>query len=805
MYSENEERRRYPIRDFLIKLVLVVLFVLLLLWLMPTQETNLKGITDRIFNANVQTMKEAAMPYFTTERLPQKVGESKTLTLQEMIDLKLLLPFTDKEGNACDTKDSYVKVTKDDDEYIMKVNLKCGDEEAYILVYVGCYSYCEADLCEKEVTDKTGLPSGGSNSTGTGSKPKLPGTIIGTVITGPSCALQVSGGNLGSNGWYLGDVSVSFKSKATTAKGTKITQYGLTESATVSYNGSSTYKVNKDGTTKVFGYIKDSNGKTAVCSIAIKRDTVAPACKVEVLSGVKNSAGNFVSDVTVGLTSNTDRTSGVDTYGVSTNSAATYNLNKQIVLKNNGTHTVNGYVRDKAGHAKKCSVKITINKDKDKTITSVPSCSLDVKQGTLGTNNWYVSNVNVGFKTMTSTNGASIVKYGLGTSENYNKAMTTTITNEGTTTLRGYVEDSNGYKSVCSITIKKDSVKPNCSLAVQSGTYNTNGYYTSAVTTGFRTRYDATSGIREYGLGKELNYNNTNAYTVNNDASHLIYGFVKDNAGNVNLCSIKVVKKSVAYEYQYSKVIETTYGNWSNWIEKEYTQSNKPSFTTTATKEVEDLGARTTSSYKYSVGSPVVSTVNEFYKQVETKACAGFNYYLTTSSTTTSTTVQASQTYAVSTSSDSWKYVGLVSLSNPPTDTLSTKYVFVGMDWNRCNNCSITPYTTWKKYTREVGTVKNQTVNGTPEVVITRNVNGQSVTTKCSSLVTKKVDLYLQKQTVVGYSQVRETVSSTKYYYRERTRPIITNRYTDYKWANYNNSNLLNQGYKLTGNKRTVG
>ena len=37
-------------------------------------------------------------------------------------------------------------------EYKLKVNLSCGDEEEYIIVYLGCYDYCKNYVCE--ATDK---------------------------------------------------------------------------------------------------------------------------------------------------------------------------------------------------------------------------------------------------------------------------------------------------------------------------------------------------------------------------------------------------------------------------------------------------------------------------------------------------------------------------------------------------------------------------------------------------------------------------------------------------------------------------
>ena len=198
MYTDDEEKRGFPIRDFLLKLVLVIIFVLLLMWLLPTgskKDVDLSPLTDRIFNANIQEMKEAAIPYFTTERLPKNVGDDVKLTLQQMLDLKLLLPFTDKNGDTCDTKNSYVLVTKEETEYLMKVYLKCNDDEDYILVHIGCYSYCNTDsgVCEKQETQTPTTPTKPAN--------------------GPSCVLEITSGTKGSNNWYTSNVKVGFKSK----------------------------------------------------------------------------------------------------------------------------------------------------------------------------------------------------------------------------------------------------------------------------------------------------------------------------------------------------------------------------------------------------------------------------------------------------------------------------------------------------------------------------------------------------------------------------------------------------------------
>jgi len=163
MYEEN---KKLSLRDIIVQLALVILFVLILIWLFPTKSyldknyvTNesvsnqineqLSALYGRLFADNVDSMKVAAQTYFTTPRLPKNVGDSVTLTLQDMLDKKMVLPFKDSNNKSCDTEKSYVQLTKMDEEYQMKVQLSCTDYSDYIIVYMGCYSYCDG-LCEPQ-------------------------------------------------------------------------------------------------------------------------------------------------------------------------------------------------------------------------------------------------------------------------------------------------------------------------------------------------------------------------------------------------------------------------------------------------------------------------------------------------------------------------------------------------------------------------------------------------------------------------------------------------------------------------------
>lgn len=749
MYTEYEERRGFPFRDFLIKLAIVIIFVLLLFWLLPIP--NMKGVNNNVFNANVETMKDTAINYFTTERLPKNVGDKVTLTLKEMLDLKLLLPFTDKNGDTCDINKSYVTLEKMDTEYLMTVHLKCKGQEDEIKVHLGCYSYCTGAICEKEEQV--------------------------AVVTGPSCTLVISSGKAGENGWYVGDVTVKFKSKTTTS-GAKITNYGIGLKS--NYDGKDTYKVTSDGTTKVYGYIKDSKGKTAVCSIEVKKDTVKPNCTLEVLSGSKNNGGNYTSDVVVGFKSKTDITSGVKSFGVTNGSKATYNGTDKYTIKTNGTTKVYGYVKDAAGHTSVCDT--TINRNAV-TKTSQPSCSLEITNGTKGNNSWYTSNVVVGFKSKSTTNGATITSYGIGTKATYDKNNSYTINKDGSYTINGYVKDSNGNTATCSIVVKRDATKPSCSLAVLSGTKNNSGNYTSDVVIGFKTKTDSMSGLSTYGMASTVDYNKKDSLTLTVNGTYTFKGFVKDNAGNTNVCNLTVTKVARAYEYEYKKVIPAVYSSWLNWTEKTTSnQAELPTWGVSSNRLTETKYLGKTSEWQYVVGDAIFAEQLVETTSVSVKTCADYDYYRSTTNSKT--------TYAIKVATK-WKDLGLVSLSSTPTDTLAVKYEFVGFDWDRCGDtCTTTPYTVWRKYSREVSTV---TYTDTET-----KING--VTVECSSYVEKPIITFNTFSKIVGYEKTRELIDVYKY--QLRTRDLLSASYTDIKWSSYNNPTLLTAGYTMTGNYR---
>ena len=186
MYTEEYEKKGFPLLGLIIKILIIVFLILFLIWFIPkiispvvknnnsnntkcnnnsSVKCDTKGIdalTSQIFSDNIEKMKDAAISYYTTDRLPKNVGDSDTMTLSDMIGKKLIVALIDKNNKACDVEKSYVKISKLDDEYILKVNIKDSEREDYILVHLGCYSYCKSDICEKKNSDSVDVPTKGS-------------------------------------------------------------------------------------------------------------------------------------------------------------------------------------------------------------------------------------------------------------------------------------------------------------------------------------------------------------------------------------------------------------------------------------------------------------------------------------------------------------------------------------------------------------------------------------------------------------------------------------------------------------------
>lgn len=148
MYS-NERRSGFSIADLLVKIIFAALFIFILIWLFEKKVPNMTPFYSNVFRENIKYMQEAGESYFTDDKMPKNIGESTKISLGEMFDKKLLLPFVDENGHSCNQYDSYVSVTKTDAGYELKTNLVCNNESNFTIKILGCHTYCKDNSCNK--------------------------------------------------------------------------------------------------------------------------------------------------------------------------------------------------------------------------------------------------------------------------------------------------------------------------------------------------------------------------------------------------------------------------------------------------------------------------------------------------------------------------------------------------------------------------------------------------------------------------------------------------------------------------------
>lgn len=178
MYEENSSN--ISIKGIIVKILLIVLAICVLIWIFPTKKDlqnsiggvsfnnegntnlNIDPLLNTIFGQNIHIMQNAGRAYYYSATLPKNNGDTSTVTLQELINKKMLVEFKDKNGNTCNTTASYVELTKTGtNKYQMKTYLQCNGEENYIIANLGC-----TDLCPNSCTNTTTT----KNNTSTSSK-----------------------------------------------------------------------------------------------------------------------------------------------------------------------------------------------------------------------------------------------------------------------------------------------------------------------------------------------------------------------------------------------------------------------------------------------------------------------------------------------------------------------------------------------------------------------------------------------------------------------------------------------------------
>ena len=141
-------------------LIAVVIIIICLLY----PKKNHTYLTQQTYINNIGIMKEAGFEYFSGNNLPKEIGDTKRISLDEMIARNLLVEFLDEDGNSCNKNNSYVEATKTlENEYEMGVYLTCNNKSDYIITSIT--DYCpDCTIDTKDDNTSTNIPTNPSSN-----------------------------------------------------------------------------------------------------------------------------------------------------------------------------------------------------------------------------------------------------------------------------------------------------------------------------------------------------------------------------------------------------------------------------------------------------------------------------------------------------------------------------------------------------------------------------------------------------------------------------------------------------------------
>ncbi|MEW6505472.1 MAG: Ig-like domain-containing protein [Chloroflexota bacterium] len=329
----------------------------------------------------------------------------------------------------------------------------------------------------------------------------------------PNASLSPSG-TLGSNGWYVSNVTVTTGGSDATS-GVASVQTRLNGGAW----GGNSVTITTDGVHTVEGQSTDVAGNTSsVVSTTIRRDTVPPTASLNIPTP-NGSNGWFVTNPTVS-TGGSDAASGIAASQVRVNGGA---WQSSAVVSGDGTHTVEGRAQDNAGHWSS-TVSATVRVD---TTPPTANASLPAPNGQ---NGWYVSPVTVTAQGDDATSGIASREVRLGSGAW--QANSLTVSTDGTHTVTVRTTDNAGLTNTATVNVPYDATPPVISGLDVSGTAGNNGWYRSNVDVAGLAA-DATSGIALVQVNGQPNLSLS-------DGVHSVTVRAVDQAGNESTQTITV-------------------------------------------------------------------------------------------------------------------------------------------------------------------------------------------------------------------------------------------------------------------------
>ena len=333
-----------------------------------TAVDNISGLTGLYISKENNRPSETASGWIS---ISSNAKESKTFT--QSLDLGTYYVWVkDKAGNI--SADGSKLEVKDTTKPTCTINDSGSDKESG----VSSYGMNTASSVPYNGTVQMSLTYDTKSQTYYGivkDRAGNVGTCSKTVKrdTAPPTCTVVPSGQMGNNGWYTGNVTLTLNETDATSG---VASRGISTSSSVNYNGSKTATRTADTTgLTYYGFVKDAAGNTGICSNTIKRDATKPTinCKLTLSNGSSYKQGTWSRSSLKGSTTASDTTSKVSQIQNNKSGSWKTDSTASSYTLNEGKHNYSFRAIDNAGNV---SNTCSINGLVDWTPPTVPYCKV---------------------------------------------------------------------------------------------------------------------------------------------------------------------------------------------------------------------------------------------------------------------------------------------------------------------------------------------------------------------------------------------------------------------------------------------
>jgi hypothetical protein len=349
-------------------------------------------------------------------------------------------------------------------------------------------------------------------------------------VTNPTTSIGITG-TIGDNNYYTINPQVTLTATDLIDE-VAYTSYRINSGSWINYT--TTIDISTQGNVLLEFYSVDNAGnQETIKNISFKVDTATPTTTHTITGTIENtwyktqpSIELIPTDVTSGIYETYYRLDGGDWTLYSSN----------FIITKEGTTFVEYYSIDNAGNTE------TI-KDFNIKVDTISPITTPTITGTIGENDWYITNANVSLSGVDDTSGIDYVNYSLNGGNDITYSTNFIVSNNGNNEVLYYgVDNAGNQESVKSLEFKIDTVAPNSSIEFQ-GIEGSNNWYISFVNTTISSN-DDTSGIdyTEYRINSGSWITYTSKFIINTQGNSTIEYRSIDNAGNVEDTQEETIK-----------------------------------------------------------------------------------------------------------------------------------------------------------------------------------------------------------------------------------------------------------------------